>query len=91
LGRLYRFTDHDLDEIEALLSRRVPRPSIVRPSSQPRQPVASFATSYPFYANIHCLNSGQANQNESTTGKGRTNSSANAKLAHLPEWQKVPH
>jgi hypothetical protein len=41
LGRLYRLTDRDLDEIEALLARRVPRPqpmpppATVRPSAHP--------------------------------------------------------
>jgi hypothetical protein len=35
---LYRLSDRDLDEIEALLSRRVPRPVPVRPSPQPPQP-----------------------------------------------------
>jgi hypothetical protein len=42
LGRLYRLTDRDLDEIETQLAARVPKPMPVQP--QPRQ-VASAASS----------------------------------------------
>ena len=50
LGRLYRLTDRDLDEIEALLAKKIPKPvpiaasSPLRPSAHPirgpHQPVA---------------------------------------------------
>jgi hypothetical protein len=34
LGRLYRLSDRDLDEIEALLVRRAPKPSPIRQAAE---------------------------------------------------------